>query len=224
MLIELSVVEQRYEAVREVLDTAATITDVAARHGVDRRTLHRWISRYANVGDARRRATARSSRERTSHPAFGRRSGFGRCGPDVREAMPHVEADRGVVRLADVEEQHRRLLAVRPSSDVLHECVTSAVTARTGRHPHGDELGDATARLGRAHHANGLPVELGEHVVGDVMQPPAPSRLGVERTRPVRQRRAERVGVLGERAQPQLTPVLPVVVDQLSERDHDTRG
>jgi transposase-like protein len=50
MLIELSMVEQRYQAVREVLDTAATITDVAARYGVDRRTLHRWISRYANGG------------------------------------------------------------------------------------------------------------------------------------------------------------------------------
>ena len=50
MLIELSMVEQRYQAVREVFDTGATITDVAARYGVDRRTLHRWITRYANGG------------------------------------------------------------------------------------------------------------------------------------------------------------------------------
>jgi transposase InsO family protein len=49
-LVELSMVEQRYLAVREVLDTGATITDVAARHGVDRRTLHRWLVRYANGG------------------------------------------------------------------------------------------------------------------------------------------------------------------------------
>lgn len=42
--------EQRYLAVREVLDTGATVTDVAARHGVDRRTLHRWLVRYANDG------------------------------------------------------------------------------------------------------------------------------------------------------------------------------
>jgi transposase-like protein len=40
-LVELSMLEQRYLAVREVLDTGATVTDVAARHGVDRRTLHR---------------------------------------------------------------------------------------------------------------------------------------------------------------------------------------
>ena len=50
MLIELSMVEQRYQAVREVFDTGATITDVAARYGVDRRTLHRWITRYAHGG------------------------------------------------------------------------------------------------------------------------------------------------------------------------------
>jgi transposase-like protein len=43
-------VEQRYQAVREVLDTGATITDVAARYGVDRTTLHHWLSRYANGG------------------------------------------------------------------------------------------------------------------------------------------------------------------------------
>jgi transposase InsO family protein len=50
MLIELSMVEQRYLAVREVLDSGATITQVAAQYGVDRRTLHRWLTRYANGG------------------------------------------------------------------------------------------------------------------------------------------------------------------------------
>jgi transposase InsO family protein len=50
MLIELSMVEQRYLAVREVLDTGATITQVATQYGVDRRTLHRWLTRYADGG------------------------------------------------------------------------------------------------------------------------------------------------------------------------------
>ena len=45
MLAELSVVEQRYLAVREVLDSGAKITDVATRYGVDRRTVHRWLVR-----------------------------------------------------------------------------------------------------------------------------------------------------------------------------------
>lgn len=50
MLREPSMVEQRYQAVREVLDSGATITQVAAHYGVDRRTLHRWLVRYASGG------------------------------------------------------------------------------------------------------------------------------------------------------------------------------
>lgn len=42
-------VEQRYDAVREVLD-GTLVKDVAARCGVDRRTVHRWLLRYANDG------------------------------------------------------------------------------------------------------------------------------------------------------------------------------
>ena len=55
MLRELSMVEQRYQAVREVLDTGATITDVAARYGS--------IARRCTVGFAvTRRAASRRSR------------------------------------------------------------------------------------------------------------------------------------------------------------------
>lgn len=50
MLAEVSVVEQRYLAVREVLDSGAAVTDVALRYGVDRRTVHRWLVRYADEG------------------------------------------------------------------------------------------------------------------------------------------------------------------------------
>src|SRR5437764_3042797 len=49
MLTELSVVEQRYLAVREALE-GSKITDVATRYGVDRRTIHRWLNRYASEG------------------------------------------------------------------------------------------------------------------------------------------------------------------------------
>jgi len=49
MLGELSVVEQRYLAVREALE-GARITDVTTRYGVDRRTVHRWWVRYATEG------------------------------------------------------------------------------------------------------------------------------------------------------------------------------
>jgi transposase-like protein len=50
MLVELSMVEQRYQAVREFIDSGDSITEVAARYGVDRRTLHGWLTRYANGG------------------------------------------------------------------------------------------------------------------------------------------------------------------------------
>jgi transposase InsO family protein len=50
MLAEVSVIEQRLLAVRDVLDNGAKITDVATRYGVDRRTVHRWLVRYASEG------------------------------------------------------------------------------------------------------------------------------------------------------------------------------
>jgi transposase InsO family protein len=49
MLQELRLVEQRYEAVREVLD-GASVTDVARRFGVARQTVHVWLVRYATHG------------------------------------------------------------------------------------------------------------------------------------------------------------------------------
>src|ERR1700730_17744995 len=49
MLVELRLVEQRYQAVLEVLD-GATVTDVARRFGVARQTVHVWLGRYAGHG------------------------------------------------------------------------------------------------------------------------------------------------------------------------------
>ena len=51
MLVALSVVEQRLDAVRLVL-AGATVTEVAARVGVSRQTLHLWLSRYLAEGVA----------------------------------------------------------------------------------------------------------------------------------------------------------------------------
>jgi transposase-like protein len=44
-LVQLSVVEQRLDAVRAVLG-GADVTEIAGRCGVHRATLHRWVSRY----------------------------------------------------------------------------------------------------------------------------------------------------------------------------------
>jgi hypothetical protein len=50
MLVELRLVEQRYQAVLEVLNDGASVTDVARRYGVARQTLHGWLRAYAAEG------------------------------------------------------------------------------------------------------------------------------------------------------------------------------
>ena len=50
MLVELSVVEQRYHAVMEVLSAGAPVVEVAERYGVSRKTVHAWIRRYRDDG------------------------------------------------------------------------------------------------------------------------------------------------------------------------------
>jgi transposase InsO family protein len=47
---ELSVAEQRYEAVLAVIADGETVTDVAARFGVARKTVHAWLGRYEAGG------------------------------------------------------------------------------------------------------------------------------------------------------------------------------
>jgi transposase InsO family protein len=50
VLVELGLVEQRYQVVREVLNDGALVTDVARRRGVSRQTVHEWLVKYANHG------------------------------------------------------------------------------------------------------------------------------------------------------------------------------
>ena len=47
---ELSVAEQRYQAVLAVISGGETVTDVAARFGVRRQTVHEWLARYEAGG------------------------------------------------------------------------------------------------------------------------------------------------------------------------------
>ena len=49
MLWERSVVEQRYDAVREVLEGRG-VTEVAARYGVSRQSVYTWVGRYRAGG------------------------------------------------------------------------------------------------------------------------------------------------------------------------------
>jgi transposase-like protein len=63
VLVELGLVEQRYQAVLEVLNDGATVTDVARRFGVARQTVHDWLRLYAADGLAG--LVDRSSRPRS---------------------------------------------------------------------------------------------------------------------------------------------------------------
>ena len=47
---ELSVAEQRYQAVLAVIRDGETVTDVAAWFGVRRQTVHEWLARYEGAG------------------------------------------------------------------------------------------------------------------------------------------------------------------------------
>jgi transposase InsO family protein len=50
VLWELSVVEQRYNAVMEVLRDGQQVVEVAERYGVSRQAVHRWLRRYQQGG------------------------------------------------------------------------------------------------------------------------------------------------------------------------------
>ena len=49
MLVELSVMEQRYHAVMEVI-SGAPVAEVGRRYGVSRRAVHGWLGRYEREG------------------------------------------------------------------------------------------------------------------------------------------------------------------------------
>jgi transposase len=46
VLLELTVVEQRFNAVMEVLRDGLKVTEVAERYGVSRQAVHGWLRRY----------------------------------------------------------------------------------------------------------------------------------------------------------------------------------
>ena len=50
MLLELTVVEQRFNAVMEVIRDGLKVIEVAERYGVSRQTVHGWLRRYRTGG------------------------------------------------------------------------------------------------------------------------------------------------------------------------------
>lgn len=110
-LVDLSMVEQRYDAVREVLE-GTSVKDTATRYGIDRRTLHRWLVRYATEGLA-------ALADRSSKPD--------RC---PHQMAPEIEA-----RIVEMRRAHpgwgprtilnklRRELEVPPSRAAIYRCL-----------------------------------------------------------------------------------------------------
>lgn len=122
-LVDLSMVEQRYDAVREVLD-GASVKDTATRYGVDRRTLHRWLRRYANEGLAALadRSTkpdrcphqvapeveARIVELRRSHPGWGPRTISSKLRRELEQPPSRSAVYRCLVRHRLIDPRKRR--------------------------------------------------------------------------------------------------------------------
>src|SRR6185503_19438371 len=122
---EMSVSEQRYLAVLAVIRDGETVTEVAARFGVSRKTLHVWLARYEaggleNLADRSHRPVScphqmESAVEvvvaelRRAHPSWGPRRLVFELGR--REVVPLPSESgvyRALVRLGLIDPDARR--------------------------------------------------------------------------------------------------------------------
>jgi transposase InsO family protein len=121
----MSVSEQRYQAVLAVIAEGHTVTEVAARFGVSRQTLHAWLVKYEaggleNLGDGSHRPRScphQMSGEvevvlaelRRAHPSWGpRRLVFELAKRGVEPVPSEAGVYRALVRLNLIDPQARR--------------------------------------------------------------------------------------------------------------------
>jgi transposase InsO family protein len=112
VLVQLSVVEQRLDAVRAVL-AGATATEVATAVGVSRQSVHTWIARYLVDGMA-------GLADRSRRPA----------------SCPHQVATTVEVKVAEMRREHPRWGAKRIRMELLRKpfaCVVVPSTATINR-------------------------------------------------------------------------------------------
>src|SRR5262245_40090227 len=112
---ELSVAEQRYQAVLAVISDGETVTDVAGRFGVSRQTVHSWLAKYEaggleGLGDRSHRVSScphqmsslvevEIARLRQRHPSWGpKRLAFELAKPGVLPAGQVLPSRSGVYR------------------------------------------------------------------------------------------------------------------------------
>jgi transposase InsO family protein len=120
---ELSVAEQRYQAVLAVIAEGETVIDVAARFGVSRQSVHAWLAKYESggleaLGDGSHRPRScphqmgslvevEIARLRIAHPAWGpRRLVFELAKQEIRVSESGVY--RALVRLNLIDPTGRR--------------------------------------------------------------------------------------------------------------------
>jgi transposase InsO family protein len=122
---ELSVAEQRYQAVLAVISDGETVTCVAARFGVARKTVHDWLAKYEaggleNLGDRSHRPWScphqmgsdlevAIARMRASHPSWGPRRIVFELARKGLDPVPSESAVyRALVRLNLIDRTGRR--------------------------------------------------------------------------------------------------------------------
>lgn len=122
---EMSVAEQRYQAVLAVISDGETVTDVAARFGVRRQTVHDWLAKYEaggleNLGDRSHRPRScphqmssdvevAIATMRHAHPSWGpRRLGFELAKQGIVVSESAVYRCLGRLNLIDPSGRRRR--------------------------------------------------------------------------------------------------------------------
>jgi transposase len=109
---ELSVVEQRYQAVLAVISEGGTVTEVASRWAVSRQTVHAWLARYEAQG-------LDGLADRSHRPAscpHQMPAGLEALVLEMRRAHPYWGPRRIVVEL------RRKNAAVVPSESAVYRC------------------------------------------------------------------------------------------------------
>src|SRR5436190_208791 len=122
---EMSVSEQRYLAVLAVIAEGSTVTEVAARFGVSRQTMHAWLAKYEaggleNLGDGSHRPRSCPhqmpaevevvlAEMRRAHPSWGpRRLVFELAKGGVESVPSEAGVYRALVRLNLIDPGARR--------------------------------------------------------------------------------------------------------------------
>jgi len=127
VLVELSVMEQRYQAVLAVVQDGWKVTEVAERLGVSRQSIHNWIARYeqgglAALADRSHRprscphqtdpeTEARICELRREHPGWGPRRICHQLGRLAVDPVPSRSAIYRCLRrhrLIELRRRHRR--------------------------------------------------------------------------------------------------------------------